>query len=66
MVRREKVRHGETGDFICEVSVEAKAADLINGRGSLTDIPSKEVLGEIDRQLERGGFHGTGLRSGQP
>lgn len=50
-VRREELRHGETGNFIPEVSVEAKASDLINGRGDLTLPASQELLDEIDRQV---------------
>lgn len=50
-MEREKLHHGETGNFIPEVSIEAKAADLINGRGDLTAVPSQELLDEIDRQV---------------
>lgn len=51
-MKREANHHGETGNFIPEVSVEAKATDLINGRGDLAQVPSNEVLDEIDRQLK--------------
>jgi hypothetical protein len=50
-VKREERLHGETGNFICEVSVEAKAYDLIHGRGDLLSPPSQELLDEIDRQI---------------